>query len=222
MARSADCRDACKIRHSVQPQPRIVQLFVGIEQAVCNSRPRVWSMGGSVARCCGLRALGALRRIGGGTVALTWGDFQPILHLSIALNAAYAALYSFIDDVIKRETKVAQSVRDSVPIGQKKEARALLSKIYDYENELEVANRNYLKPICIVFSLFGVVLLVISAYSGSLTPISSWLAFIIVILLAPFFLAMVVYGSFFVLLSCVSAQNRKLLAGVETHREPKN
>ena len=148
-------------------------------------------------------------------VGLTWGDFQPIIHLSIALNAAYATLYSFVDDLIKQETDTASKLRDRLPLEEKGKARRILSNIYDYENELREANRRYLKPISILFSLIGVILLIVSAYAGAQSAISSFFAFFCCVLLLPFFLAMIVYGAFFVFLSLVAAENQKLLASAE-------
>jgi hypothetical protein len=124
------------------------------------------------------------------TAAHTWSAFQSVIQLSIALNAAYATLYSFVDDLLKQETDTAlkllsrlSNVPQPTPtsLDQKEEARSILSKIYEWEEELHDANRYFMKPISAIFSLIGIILLVVSAYAGSQDPISDfWVAVCVV------------------------------------------
>jgi hypothetical protein len=159
------------------------------------------------------------------TADLTWGNFQSVIQLSVALNAAYAALYSFVDDTLKRETDRASTLLrrlrnapHTTPelLKQKTATRSILSRVYRAERELQQYNRNFLQPASAVFSLVGVCTLIFSAYHGGTSRISDFWALFTCALLLPFFTAMVVYSGFFIILARVSRASRKLLAAAPT------
>lgn len=110
-----------------------------------------------------------------------WGDFQSVIQLSIALNAAYAALSSYIGTSLTREKRLISELLDQLkavdpaeptvpllrpphdPSRLKIELRALIGECVKAERRFEGAINRFLRPVCIAASLIGLVLIVLSS-----------------------------------------------------------
>jgi hypothetical protein len=103
-----------------------------------------------------------------------WGDFQAILHLSIALNAVYAAAYEFIKDTIRQEAAGILAILESLTevkertprvLNTKDKFRKLLCRINDIEMESTRFNNKALRPAAAVCVVIGTVELIYSCYN---------------------------------------------------------
>jgi hypothetical protein len=140
----------------------------------------------------------------------TWGDFQGIMHLSVALNAAYAALYSFVDDILTKERNKAISLLRSLQdIPRKSRARVILSRCHRFEMELSRFNSAFLRPASAALCLIGVIFLIFSSFNFD-KPISTGWAELVCVLLVPFFLSLTLYSIIGVFVHYASKIGRRL------------
>jgi hypothetical protein len=102
-----------------------------------------------------------------------WGDFQAILHLSIALNAVYAAAYEFIKETIRQEADAVREYlanlsqmneRTDEIIKAKSAFRDFLCILNGVEMESTRFNNKALKPAAAVCMFVGVGELIYSCY----------------------------------------------------------
>ncbi len=113
----------------------------------------------------------------------TWGEFQSIIQLSIALNAAFAALSSFIGTSLTREKRLLEELIDRLqsigvagqsvatvlkpaysPKTLKIEIRGLVGESVRMQHRYDGLINRYLRPVCIVASLAGLVFIIVSSF----------------------------------------------------------
>lgn len=113
-----------------------------------------------------------------------WGDFQSVIQLSIALNAAYAALSSYVGTSLHREQRLLEELihrlqsigKAGQPLAAvlkpnytaaqlKIEIRGLIGESMKIQHSYDAVINRYLRPVCIVASLVGIVLIIVSSFS---------------------------------------------------------
>jgi hypothetical protein len=135
---------------------------------------------------------------------LTWDAFQAILHLSIALNAAYAVVFSFIEDTIQREAKVAAARLDGLrsepnTLLQQRTIRKIIFRINRIEREAGQFHTAILRPVAGVCVPIGIGELIYSSFYPH-EPISDLTAALTCLLLVPVGLAIITYNLLFIYL----------------------
>lgn len=120
-----------------------------------------------------------------------WGDFQSVIQLSIALNAAYAALASYLGTNLPNERGLIQEIMDAIPKAQRAtsdikdtETQPTLSKFTTlqllYGKSIEVERRYesiinaIVRPICILSAILGAALLIASSFFYSEEISTTW------------------------------------------------
>jgi hypothetical protein len=137
--------------------------------------------------------------------APTWGDFQALTSLSVALNAAYATLYSFVEDSLKHQKTPAMVQRDHLREGKNvrepspsyrndiRTARLILSDVNNIELSIKDFNTFFLKPTAIMCFLIGIGQLIYSSYNFHDTITGFW-STIAWLTLMPFMLTVIIYS----------------------------
>ncbi len=104
--------------------------------------------------------------------APVWGDFQAILHLSLALNAIYAASEVFIEPIIRQDTEAASSELDRMQrdaSGNTRNQRRLLWGVWLFMNKVDLYvsqfDHNVIRPLAAISIMVGMAELIYSCYN---------------------------------------------------------
>lgn len=121
-----------------------------------------------------------------------WGDYQSVIQLSVALNSAYAALATYLGSDLRSEQQAIKDANAAVPNEKREDKRVALTDLHLLDGKLTHAAQRYetvidngIRPACLIASLLGIVLLVVSSVFYSATINATW-QFICGALLLPF------------------------------------
>jgi hypothetical protein len=99
-----------------------------------------------------------------------WGEYQSVIQLSVALNTAYAALATYLGGDLRLEQQAIKEADSAVPNEEREAKRAVLIELYLLDGELTQATQRYeavidwgIRPVCLVASCVGIVLLIVSS-----------------------------------------------------------
>jgi hypothetical protein len=124
----------------------------------------------------------------------TWGDFQSLIQLSVALNGAFAAFASFFGSGLQKEERLLHYLLEecgdaTLPrVGELSfgaRVRLLQGERLQFERQFDFFINVVARYSCLVVALIGIVLLVYSSYRYKL-PINASEAATCSALLLPF------------------------------------
>lgn len=111
-----------------------------------------------------------------------WGEFQSVIQLAVALNAAYAALGTYLGSNLPTERRLIQELIHAIETASSadgehtdppkslptmnslRELRLLNGKSLEIEQRYEYRISTIARPICILSSIGGIALLVVSSF----------------------------------------------------------
>lgn len=145
-----------------------------------------------------------------------WGEYQSVIQLSVALNTAYAALATYLGGDLSSEQQALQET-DAAVLKDKREAKKIaLSNLHLLGGELTHAAQCHeaiidkaVRPTCLVVSLFGIALLVVSSILYS-EPIDIAWQFLCIFLLLPFLAGVGFTAVFIMKIRCLRAKRKTL------------
>jgi hypothetical protein len=130
-----------------------------------------------------------------------WGDFQSVVQLSVALNVAYATLYTFIAASLDQGKWYVTNSRDEKELDDihAKSLSSFKRGILNIDVFINRFGTSLLRPISALFSIFGFALLVFSSFKAHMS-ISVFWSRVCYVLALPFFITMAVYLVFSVVI----------------------